>query len=204
MAELTQEMIDAGATFFDANGVPTKPDGTPIAGYGWGEPGILPELQAQLLGHSGEGGREQAGTSLLNALSSQDFPDAPAVPNFHPAMTGAAQSVMDRQNFPVDPNRIVYDGAGGFRLDSWQGQDLFGGQLKSIPLSGIPRSLQALLGPSVAQFYANTQAQGWAPGWSGFFAPSAPVHSPEEKTWPGATYFDAWRRPIGMIQNFSS
>jgi len=29
MPELTQRMIDAGATFFDSNGIPTRPDGTP-------------------------------------------------------------------------------------------------------------------------------------------------------------------------------
>jgi hypothetical protein len=214
-------MIDAGATFFDSNGIPTRPDGTPALEEN--RPGVLtqmatmvggqPEnlkLDQSLLGQLGQGASEQAGNFLLNSLSSQDFPAAPEVPNFHPGMTEAASEFMDRQNLPIDPNRIVYDGEGHFRLDNqFTGQDIFGGRLpKDMPLSGIPRSLQPLLGPSIAAWFGAPQdlvARGGAPGWSRFFAPPAgqgPI-TPEHG-WPGIQHYDAWHRSLGDWANLYS
>jgi hypothetical protein len=52
MPELTQGMIDAGAVTIDANGIPTKADGSPIAGWELsgsrgGGPGILETISQQ-------------------------------------------------------------------------------------------------------------------------------------------------------------
>lgn len=46
MPELTQRMIDAGATFFDQNGIPTRPDGTPALEENQGRGGLIDAMQA--------------------------------------------------------------------------------------------------------------------------------------------------------------
>jgi len=161
-----------------------------------------------LYGFEGDAARDPAGREVLNSLYSRDFGEPAPFTNtqsYRAPMTAQAEAFLAQQKFPIDPNRIVYGGTGSqFFVDTPGGQELFGGLLPiDLPPNQIPRSLQPLLGPAIAQYYAERGVleRGTAPGWSSFFAPGYTIVRPEDRNWIGNTFFDAWRRPIGGYHN---
>lgn len=131
----------------------------------------------------------------------------------------AAFALWNDAKLPLDPFRIVYNGGGPgssnnrFTLDSPQGPDIFGGKFPTTAaLASIPRSLQPLLGPSLARFYQDAQYQGGAARgqmsapWTRFYAPPAAQvgNGQFDHTWPGITRYDPWGRSMGEYPNLYS
>ena len=118
MAELTQGMIDEGATFIDANGIPTRADGTPIRGWGWGEAPVVPAGDggsllasiARMAGQSGDvptdgrgGGPEgKAPPEEMQIVNGFPYPEDPLGYAFGPTYAASQQDFPDNRA-PLDP-----------------------------------------------------------------------------------------------------